>query len=645
MAGRDPSMPKLAWTEEEEAKVNAPAAQQPYEQTEVQVLHAGWDQTEQKQQQQQDRVQKQEQERDQQQEQEAIAVELDKRVLHSVIHSHDAPGILRSIYQWLVSNTEQSAQHRLDKSLLQLAEKHPHDVVVTLLRCSPACDRAAVTMWRVMFVSSRTKKTVMVQLCRVLKDWPFHRTSTSDGDNTDVFALAATRVLWELLRPANYPMEAQMSFSLPLMVLLFQIFASSQQTPEEVETFFRECQQEEGIATSPSRFAVLTLKALLCRIGYDMVVFELGRRNVWETLLHAESHHWAVGRLARAMKSISRRERRRIVLYLEAWLSNNEPRWNVPAMAFLFEMLARKDLRMECVRALQLFPRHLRSECTAMRQVVLKGLKMLSRRPYVVKKMEFLLPEIMGILPELEGDVAGNALFVIKRVLKEMTIRTASPTALQLAERLPAFFDSESSSTQLQSIHFFRDVMKLFAAREKEQLKTRVRQGVIPLFFHLHDENQQVAKAAEETLLDAAKFLQRTQLVDLLERKQTWGLGECLLEDNSLNEHLRQSLPYLQSPQEPLRLEAVRFIGLIARRVRDWREELPIIYDAIQGMTDDVSSSVSSLATQTLFIIRAAVRLPHTVPGLRGLSYRLWRAWKMKRSVLSFLCCCCCAQG
>lgn len=41
---------------------------------------------------------------------------------------------------------------------------------------------------------------------------------------------------------------------------------------------------------------------------------------------------------ARAMKSISRRERRRIVLYLEAWLSNNEPRWNVPAMAFLFEV-------------------------------------------------------------------------------------------------------------------------------------------------------------------------------------------------------------------------------------------------------------------------------------------------------------------
>ncbi|XP_068547404.1 uncharacterized protein [Anas acuta] len=204
----------------------------------------------------------------------------------------------------------------------------------------------------------------------------------------------------------------------------------------------------------------------------------------------------------------------------------------------------------------------------------------------------------------------------------------------------------ESSSTQLQSIHFFRDVMsRLFAAREKKQLKTHVRQSVIPLFFHLHDENQQVAEAAEETLLDAAKFLQRTQLVDLLEGKQTWRLGKCLLEDNSLGEHLRQSLPYLQSPQEPLRLEAVRFIGLIARQVRDWREEeLPIIYEAIQGMTDDVSSSVSSLATETLFIIRAAMRLPRSVPGLRGLSYRLWKARK-KCSALASLCCCCCAQG
>lgn len=41
---------------------------------------------------------------------------------------------------------------------------------------------------------------------------------------------------------------------------------------------------------------------------------------------------------ARAMKYVSRTERRQIVLYLETWLNNNEPRWKVPAMAFLVEV-------------------------------------------------------------------------------------------------------------------------------------------------------------------------------------------------------------------------------------------------------------------------------------------------------------------
>ncbi|XP_066856157.1 maestro heat-like repeat-containing protein family member 7 [Anser cygnoides] len=635
MAGRHPSMPKKAWMEEED-KVNASPAQQPDELTEVQVLQAGWDQTEQEQQQQQDR--------DQKQEQEAIAVKLDERVVGRVVLSKHAPNILKSIYQWLVSNTEESAQHRLDKSLLELAEEHPHDVVVTLLRCSPSCDRAAATMWRLMTSSARTARKVMAELCCVLKDWPLHRTSTSDGDDTDVFVLAATKVLREILQPTIYPVEVEAHFPLLLLVLLFQISASAQQTPEEVETLCREWQQEESIPTSPSRFAVLTLKALLCRLGYDMLVLELEKKNAWETLVNAESHHWAVGQLARVMRRIARKERQRIVLHLENWLSRNEPCWEVPAMAFLVEMLASDDLRVESVRVLKLFPRYLRSQCTVMRQLVLRGLTTLSKRPRTARKMEFLLPQIVELLPEVEGDVAGNALVVLNRVLKELDVHMASPIALQLAERLPTFFDNESSYTQLLSIHFFRDVMNLVAGSGKEQLKRHVRQSVIPLFFHLYDENQQVAKAAEEALLNAANFLKRKQLANLLETQQKWRLSECLLEDDSwrTDGYLRQSLPYLQSPQQPLRLEAVRFIGLIARQVEDWHEEeLPIIYEAIQGMTDDVSSSVSSLATQTLFIIRAAVSLPRTAPGVRGLSYRLWKAWKTKRSALSFLCCCC----
>ena len=56
--------------------------------------------------------------------------------------------------------------------------------------------------------------------------------------------------------------------------------------------------------------------------------------------------------------------------------------------------------------------------------------------------MEFLLPELMELLWELEGDVAGNTLAVLMHVLEQMDINVASPIALQLAERLPTFFEN-----------------------------------------------------------------------------------------------------------------------------------------------------------------------------------------------------------
>lgn len=51
------------------------------------------------------------------------------------------PSIVRCIYRWLTSNTDVSAERRLDNTLLELTHVHAHDVVVTLLRCAPWCDR------------------------------------------------------------------------------------------------------------------------------------------------------------------------------------------------------------------------------------------------------------------------------------------------------------------------------------------------------------------------------------------------------------------------------------------------------------------------------------------------------------------------
>ncbi|XP_072716940.1 uncharacterized protein [Ciconia boyciana] len=140
-------------------------------------------------------------------------------------------------------------------------------------------------------------------------------------------------------------------------------------------------------------------------------------------------------------------------------------------------------------------------------------------------------------------------------------------------------------------------------------------------------------QASRETLLGAAKFLKRRQLRKLLETEQTWRVSECLLvEDSSgAEEYLQQSLPYLQSPQEPLREAAVRFTGLAGRQLRDGRQEkLRVIYEALRGKVNDSSLSVSSLALQTLMILDAAVKEPPSAFRLQALCYRLRKAWRRR---------------
>ncbi|NXE99872.1 MROH9 protein, partial [Menura novaehollandiae] len=104
--------------------------------------------------------------------------------------------------------------------------------------------RAAVTMWSAIISSSRTAEKVLPELLCVLEDWPVHSTSTSDEDCSDVFSLAATRALWEIIHLPQRPEVLMMYFPRLFVALLFQVFSSTEQMPVEVNTFWRRCQQE-----------------------------------------------------------------------------------------------------------------------------------------------------------------------------------------------------------------------------------------------------------------------------------------------------------------------------------------------------------------------------------------------------------------
>ncbi|XP_027607850.2 maestro heat-like repeat-containing protein family member 6 [Pipra filicauda] len=219
-----------------------------------------------------------------------------------------------------------------------------------------------------------------------------------------------------------------------------------------------------------------------------------------------------------------------------------------------------------------------------------------------------LTESLMQLLWDADGELVRRTVSILGFLFSDKDIQLSSPTALQLAEALQPLFDNADSSVQLSSILLFRGVMVTGEKEGKKALKPHVRQSLLPLFFHCHDENQRVAEASGEALLCVAGFLKRKDLKKVVKRKELWKFSKCLLEKDwsRVAEYLRQALPYLESPQEPLREAALRFMGMAGRYVRGQPEELQDIIETLQRMRNDTSLDISSLARQSCYVIEAA---------------------------------------
>ncbi|XP_068052868.1 maestro heat-like repeat-containing protein family member 7 [Anomalospiza imberbis] len=415
-------------------------------------------------------------------------------------------------------------------NILRLAEEHPADVVLTLLRCAPTCDRAAAMMWRTIGSSGPAVEKVLPTLLCVMEDWPLTRMCTSDGDNEDVFALAATLVIRVIVQvPACH--KAMILYSSRLFVaLLFHVVTTTQlMPPEEVDNFWRACQEEHRLPSKPNRFAVQAMKALLCRLRCDRVVMAMECKRGWDTMLCADTQHYAVGLLAREMRNVLVPFCCHIAFRLLQPLSREEPRWDLPFLAFLVEVLHCLDMSKCGDSVLEIMSRHLQNECRQRRRLVLRGLVVLSKDPSMARRMCGLSQRLLELLGDADGEVVSTSLCVFTNVLQHKDILVSSTTAPKLAEALLLLFDCDNSYVQVLSLELFFRVMDLVVDEGKKALEEILSQSLLPLFFYCHDENQRIAKASRETLLRVAEFLRRRKLKQLVKKEQLSKFAECLV--------------------------------------------------------------------------------------------------------------------
>ncbi|NXH75244.1 MROH7 protein, partial [Hydrobates tethys] len=467
--------------------------------------------------------------------------------------------IVWAIYRNLPSISEALALKRLDRALMVLMSNYPSEMVASLLQCSPTCNSVAMAMWRAMVPEAEAADKVLQELLSILMNQSLRKTSTSIRDNPRFLSLAASNTINKIILQDNCLWQVGEMFPQLLLALLFQVSFVTELTLQEVRIFWKEHQQD---LITPIRSAVQSIRLLLCSMGFDSQVLSIELQGGWDALLSAETHLKGVCIVAREMAKMPRPLCSAIFCHLAELLRVEDHTWEMIAMVFLIEMLDCDDLSEEVDCALEVFPMYLQSQCLGMPCLVLRGILRLTEKPDMARKTLSLLPYVMEQLQGADSDTSTVALHVLTNMLQLQDETVPSLIAPALAEMLQPLFGDESETVRELSIHLFQNTMGLVVGAEKKMMNKVVWDSLLPLLFHLHDQNERVAKASQEALCSAGRFLKWRQLTQLAETTHPWRISECLLarRKSRAKDYLQQSQPYLQSPQESLRQEAVRFI-------------------------------------------------------------------------------------
>ncbi|XP_029862371.1 maestro heat-like repeat-containing protein family member 7 [Aquila chrysaetos chrysaetos] len=496
----------------------------------------------------------------------------------------DTQKILECVHRNMEFICTVTARHSLESLLFLLIKWCPKDTVMSLLKITPSCDSTALAMWEVMLSLPSTWETICNELLSVIQDQlPQGRFNFTE--DTHGLPSAATKVLCKLTQQPICQGKLKALFTKVFMGLVFQISYTAEFLQHTMEIFWTYSEWHQANQRSPFRFAVEAIKALLCAAGYEEHVLSIQKEGGWDMLLGTETHHRGISLLAREMSKSPVDQRSSMFQHLQGILCCRKEFQITFAMTFYVELLACDDLEKD-LGDLVLLQSYMTYPCHITQALVFRGIVTLSEKPEMAREMHILLSDILRTLNSCDTEVKTKALLVFRNLLGHMKRKEASHITLQLAGKLLPLIDDESSQLRELSICLFRDMMETVVGRDKRRMKKKIRRVLVPLFFHMSDQTESVAKASGEALLTCADLLKRKKLKQLAQTKQTWRIGETLLvqDRRRMEEYLHHSLPYLKDAQATLRVEAIRFI-------------------ALQPLVNDAEPSVRSLATQTLLIL------------------------------------------
>ncbi|XP_048784338.1 maestro heat-like repeat family member 5 [Lagopus muta] len=425
--------------------------------------------------------------------------------------------------------------------------------------------------------------------------------------------VAAATALYKLLQNLEYGPQLRLLFPELFVLLVIQLVSSGELGPLEA-TAITEEPFRPSAPTSAISMVMEALRLLLLCADMDNLALCMETQDLWAQLLGAATWRNGLRSLAKVMLRKCQSQSSCIFSHLQNLLRFHQLQWReVPAMALYFEMWSCQGPRDDDSCTEKIFRKYIASKRPESRELALRGLQDL-----YAGRTQLLLPDVLRWLQDVRADVKLQAMRLLRGILAQHP--ASIPGALgQLAVLLLSCFNEDDVELRWRSMELFA---LLLEAPGRKQLLPEAERSLLPLFIHMNEDIPNVAQAAQNALIHAAKLLEWQQLQRLASMAEVWMIADCLLQKRGrfAELYLKQIVLHLHSPQAPVREAAVRFLGMLGRQLRHENQQMVLdIRKALQGAKEDSDPAVRCLVQQTLLILSLMEDVPHTRPGGRAL--------------------------
>ncbi|XP_074207649.1 maestro heat-like repeat-containing protein family member 7 isoform X1 [Camelus bactrianus] len=522
------------------------------------------------------------------------------------------PEIIKYIYRNMSSFTEATAQETIKRVIHLLAENYTDEVILTLFEIDSW--RGAHKPWEILASFPKGYEVIMEHLLQRLtarrRSW-----AQEPRGGVEISPLIATRALRELLLEPSQRVEVHAFFSPLFVALLLQ--ASSLLGAGATEAFWG--QQHLADWTDPVSCTVEALRTLMTSAGYGDHVSYIEKLGGWELLASPERHLEGVALLARAMVTKNCWHSCPIFGLVVGILQDLDHENHLTALTFMTELLQCPDVAAMVDKVmLRILASWLQCEEPAAVKLLLRAVEVFVKHGNMGKQLRALQPYVLNCCYSADGGVVAETFQLLRYLVEHLTWQDSSSFLIQLAFTLGPFLEEESEHLRLEAFEVYGAVLAKVRRRVLVfPLKHQVLNLLVLLVLHLEDVSVHVAQISRPALCHTATILGWWKLRVIFAKKDVWTILRALLEQEASKAlwFLKQSVTLFKSPQAPIRQAAVWFAGQIIQTLStEEAREAEDAYTALRCMRGDPDPMVSSLATQTFYVLEAMGTRPVTTP-------------------------------